>query len=113
MEKHKAWTDLFCEHRDAAIAAAAGHIPSVRHRIQHAWRDAWWSSISGSKESTRKAVKIENNMIYWGKRVCPDSRATGDRGSCCSITTHLYAVSSRQQSNDWLRCNLGGEYAGI
>ena len=30
----------------------------------------------------------------------------GDRGSCCSITTHLYAVSSRQRSNDWLKCEL-------
>ena len=90
MEKHKAWPDLLREHRDAAVAASTGDIPSVRHRVQHAWRYAWWTVLHSGKESTRKAVKIENNMIYWGKQdwLClrwgPDSGATGDRGSCCS-----------------------------
>ena len=37
MEKHKAWPDLLREHRDAAVAASTGDIPSVRHRVQHAW----------------------------------------------------------------------------
>ncbi len=55
-------------HRDAAVAASTGDIPSVRHRVQHAWRYAWWTVLHSGKESTRKAVKIENNMIYWGKR---------------------------------------------
>ncbi len=66
-EKHKAWPDLLREHRDAAVAASTGDIPSVRHRVQHAWRYAWWTVLHSGKESTRKAVKIENNMIYWGK----------------------------------------------
>ena len=68
VEKHKAWPDLLREHRDAAVAASTGDIPSVRHRVQHAWRYAWWTVLHSGKESTRKAVKIENNMIYWGKR---------------------------------------------
>ena len=55
-------------YRDAAVAASTGDIPSVRHRVQHAWRYAWWTVLHSGKESTRKAVKIENNMIYWGKR---------------------------------------------
>lgn len=67
MEKHKAWTNLLRKHRDAAIAVAAGNIPSFRHRVQHAWRNAGRSSVLGDQESTRKAVKIGNNMIYWGK----------------------------------------------
>ena len=52
---------------DAAVAASTGDIPSVRHRVQHAWRYAWWTVLHSGKESTRKAVKIENNMIYWGQ----------------------------------------------
>lgn len=56
------------QYRDAAVAASTGDIPSVRHRVQHAWRYAWWTVLHSGKESTRKAVKIENNMIYWGKR---------------------------------------------
>ena len=51
-----------------ACAIACGDIPSVRHRVQHAWRYAWWTVLHSGKESTRKAVKIENNMIYWGKQ---------------------------------------------
>ena len=68
MEKHKAWAVLFCKHRDVAIAAASGYIPGVRHRVQHAWWNARWTGIFGSKESSRKGVKIRNNMIYWGKQ---------------------------------------------
>lgn len=67
MEKYEAWTDLLCEHRDAAAAVTAGYIPSVRHRVQHTWRYAGRGSVLGGQESTRKAVKIRNNMIYWGK----------------------------------------------
>lgn len=67
MEKHNARTDLLREHRDAAIAAAAGYIPGLRHRVQHAWWYAGRNSVLGSRESSRKAVKIRNNMIYWGK----------------------------------------------
>lgn len=55
------------EDRDVAVAASTGDIPSVRHRVQHAWRYAWWTVLHSGKESSRKAVKIENNMIYWGK----------------------------------------------
>ena len=42
-------------------------------------------------------------MIYWGKRAL----TLGPRETVALtalIVTHLYAVSSRQQSYDWLRC---------
>lgn len=68
LEVNDKLVDLLCEHRDAAVAVATGDISSVRYRVQHAWRYAGRSSVLGSKESTRKAVKIRNNMIYWGKR---------------------------------------------
>lgn len=74
MDKSKVQFDFLCNkkktgaYRDAAVAASTGDIPSVRHRVQHAWRYAWWTVLHSGKESTRKAVKIENNMIYWGKR---------------------------------------------
>lgn len=64
MEKHKTWVCVFCEHRDVAVVAATGNIPSVRYRVQHAERYAGRTGISGSQESSRKAVKIRNNMIY-------------------------------------------------
>ena len=66
MEKHEAWTDLLHEHRDVAVAATTGHIPGIRHRVQHAWWYAGRNSVLGSKKSIRKAVKIGNNIIYWG-----------------------------------------------
>lgn len=65
---HRLKEDGYKVYRDAAVAASTGDIPSVRHRVQHAWRYAWWTVLHSGKESTRKAVKIENNMIYWGKR---------------------------------------------
>lgn len=111
MEKHKAWPDLLREHRDAAVAASTGDIPSVRHRVQHAWRYAWWTVLHSGKESTRKAVKIENNMIYWANKtdcVLGGALTLGPRETvalAALIITHLYAVSSRQRSYGRLRCD--------
>lgn len=54
-----------------AVIAAAWHIPSLRHRVQHARWYAGWIVLHRDKESPRKIVKIRNYMIYWGKRGAP------------------------------------------
>ena len=57
MEKHIAWPDLLREHRDAAVAASTGDIPSVSHRVQHAWRYAWWTVLQVGKKVHERLSK--------------------------------------------------------
>ena len=57
MEKHEAWTDLLHENRDVAVAATTGHIPGIRHRVQHAWRYAWWTVLQVGKKVHERLSK--------------------------------------------------------
>lgn len=44
-------------YRDAAVAASTGDIPSVRHRVQHAWRYAWWTVLQVGKKVHERLSK--------------------------------------------------------
>ena len=47
----------YSRYRDAAVAASTGDIPSVGHRVQHAWRYAWWTVLQVGKKVHERLSK--------------------------------------------------------
>ena len=54
------WYDIvlvFFDDRDFATAITAGHIPIIRHLLQHSWWSAWRYVLLGNNKNQERSVK--------------------------------------------------------
>ena len=56
---------LFDKHRDATIIASLGHVPAIRHLLQHSRRSARRIDVLCGDEGKKASVKLDEIVIYW------------------------------------------------